>query len=151
MHSRTEPSVITASPGRGLESLTFACTAIAVIDLDRAIDWYGSILGFTTLARIPIEGATVALLEGAGTQLEFLQRNEPSVSTEPSLFADPPDHLLPAGNKFLVFRVDDLVLASDQLEQKGVPIIWREKTLAPGIVSTAIRDFDGNFVHIVQH
>jgi hypothetical protein len=33
----------------------------------------------------------------------------------------------------------------------GVPIIWRGKTLSPGIVSTAIRDFDGNFVHIVQH
>jgi hypothetical protein len=67
------------------------------------------------------------------------------------LFPEPPEHLRPVGNKFLVFTVNDLDSASDQLEVKGVPIIWRDKTLAPGIRSTAIRDMDGNFVHIIDH
>lgn len=44
--------------------------------------------------------------------------------------------------------VADLERASDELESKGVPIIWRGKTLSPSIRSTAIRDLDGNFVHI---
>ena len=82
---------------------------------------------------------------------ELLENDEPSVSTAPSLFADPPEHLRPTGNKFLVFAVDDLGCASDELEQKGVPIIWRGKTLSPGVVLTAIRDLDGNLVHIVAH
>jgi catechol 2,3-dioxygenase-like lactoylglutathione lyase family enzyme len=149
MGIETEPG--NGRSGRGLGSPTFACTAIVVSDLDRAVEWYGRILGFTVVERMKIDGATVALLEGSGAQLELLQSDVPSVSTEPSLFADPPDHLLPTGNKFLVFAVEDLGHASDQLQQMGVPIIWRGKTLSPGIVSTAIRDFDGNFVHVVQH
>jgi hypothetical protein len=58
------------------------------------------------------------------------------------LCADPPHHLLPRGNKFLAFAVDDLQRATDQLRDKGVPIIWRDKQLAPGIRSTAIRDVE---------
>jgi catechol 2,3-dioxygenase-like lactoylglutathione lyase family enzyme len=105
METDTGPAV--TAPGRGLDSLAFACTAIVVADLDRSVGWYESILGFICTARMRIDGATVALLEGAGTQLELIQGDAPSVSTEPSLFADPPDHLLPIGNKFLVFAVEN--------------------------------------------
>jgi hypothetical protein len=49
------------------------------------------------------------------------------VTTVPSLFAEPPEHLRPRGNKFLVFTVEDLDRASDELESKGVRIIWRER------------------------
>jgi catechol 2,3-dioxygenase-like lactoylglutathione lyase family enzyme len=139
------------APEGGLGSLTYACTAIVVTDLDRAIEWYGHYLGFSERARMRIDGANVALLEGAGAQLEFLQYDDGSVTTEPSLFAEPPEHLRPRGNKFLVFTVENLERASDELESKGVHIIWRGKTLSPGIRSTAIRDLDGNFVHIVHH
>jgi len=37
--------------GGGLESLTYANTAVVVTDLDRAIQWYGRHLGFTERAR----------------------------------------------------------------------------------------------------
>ena len=139
------------APGGGLDSLTFACTTIVVSDLDRSSQWYQSVLGFTEHARVRIDGANVVLLEGAGTQLELIESDGPSVSTEPSLFADPPHHLLPKGNKFLVFAVEDLTRATDQLRDKGVLILWRDKQLAPGIRSTAIRDVEDNFIHIVQH
>jgi catechol 2,3-dioxygenase-like lactoylglutathione lyase family enzyme len=144
-------SATATTSGHGLESLTYTCTAVVVADLDRAIEWYGHYLGFSERARMRIDGANVALLEGAGTQLEFLQYDDGSVTTEPSLFAEPPEHLRPMGNKFLVFTVEDLERASDELESKGVPIIWRGKTLSPGVRSTAVRDLDGNFVHIVHH
>jgi catechol 2,3-dioxygenase-like lactoylglutathione lyase family enzyme len=150
MENRTEASGVAPSAGHGLESLTFACTAIAVADLDRAAQWYRNVFGFTDAALISIHGARVALLKGAGTELELIENDGPHLSTEPSLFADPPDHLVPTGNKFLVFAVEDLGLATVELQRKGVPIIWREKALAPGIVSTAVRDVEGNFVHIVQ-
>jgi len=146
-----QPGAAVSAPGRGLDSLAFACTVIVVADLDRSQQWYQGILGFTELARVRIDGANVVLLEGAGTQLELIEGDGPTVSTEPSLCADPPHHLLPRGNKFLAFAVDDLARATDQLRDKGVPIIWRDKQLAPGIRSTAIRDVEDNFIHIVQH
>jgi catechol 2,3-dioxygenase-like lactoylglutathione lyase family enzyme len=140
-----------SAPGRGLDSLAFACTVIVVADLDRSVQWYQSVLGFTEQARVRIDGANVVLLAGAGTQLELIEGDGPTVSTEPSLCADPPHHLLPRGNKFLAFAVEDLARATDQLRDKGVPIIWRDKQLAPGIRSTAIRDVEDNFIHIIQH
>ena len=140
-----------SAPRRGLDSLAFACTVIVVADIDRSSQWYQSVLGFTEHARVRIDGANVVLLQGAGTQLELIQGDGPTVSTEPSLCANPPHHLLPKGNKFLAFAVDDLQRATDQLRDKGVPIIWRDKQLAPGIRSTAIRDVEDNFIHIVQH
>lgn len=69
--------------GGGLESLTYACTAVVVADLDRAIEGYGRHLGFTECARVRIDGANVALLEGAGTQLEFLQYDDACATDAP--------------------------------------------------------------------
>jgi len=151
MAADSQQPVAVSARGRGLDSLAFACTTIVVADLDRSVRWYEDVLGFTEQARVRIDGSNVALLEGAGTQLELIEGDGPSVSTEPSLSADPPHHLLPTGNKFLVFAVEDLERATDQLRDKGLPIIWGEKQLAPGILSTAIRDVEDNFIHIVQH
>ena len=145
------PDAAVSPPGRGLDSLAFACTVVVVADLDRCVLWYERVFGFTEQARVRIDGADVVLLQGAGTQLELIEGDGPTVSTEPSLCADPPDHLLPKGNKFLAFAVEDLTRATDELRDKGVPIIWRDKQLAPGIRSTAIRDVEDNFIHIVQH
>jgi hypothetical protein len=65
------------------------------------------------------------------------------------LFADPPRHLLPVGNKFLVLQVDDLARASAELAERSVTFVWREKEKAPGFPATAIRDFDGNLINIM--
>jgi catechol 2,3-dioxygenase-like lactoylglutathione lyase family enzyme len=134
----------------GLASIRHNCVAIVVADLDRASHWYQSILGLRETVRLDIAGATVALLDGAGTRIELICGDQPSVPTIPSLFADPPAHLLPLGNKFLVFDVDDLAIAGAELMANGVQFVWQEKDLAPGFRSSAIRDLDGNFIHIFQ-
>jgi catechol 2,3-dioxygenase-like lactoylglutathione lyase family enzyme len=138
--------------GAGLASASFYTVATVVSDLDEAIDWYGRVLGFEEQARGPIAEGEVALLRGGGgATLELLECRlpEPTVRLA-ELFAEPPLHVLPVGNKFLVFQVDDLAAASADLEHLGVTILWREKELAPGWRSTAIRDMDGNLVNIFQ-
>jgi predicted enzyme related to lactoylglutathione lyase len=48
------------------------------------------------------------------------------------------------------FNVDDLSVATAEFEQRGVTVVWREKELAPGWRSTAIRDMDGNLINVFQ-
>ena len=149
MSSDTTPAA--PSLQASLASISFYAVATVVSNLDDAIDWYQRVLGFTEEARGPIAEGEVALLEGGGVTLELLECRLPESSVRlDELFADPPLHVLPIGNKFLVFDVDDLTAASAELEQHGVTILWREKELAPGWRSTAIRDMDGNLINIFE-
>jgi catechol 2,3-dioxygenase-like lactoylglutathione lyase family enzyme len=139
--------------GGGLASLALHNVATVVSDLEAAIAWYERVLGFRYTTRTEIAGGAgeVAFLSGAGVQLELLASGlpEPPVRLEP-LFAEPPRHLLPIANKFLVFEVDDLARASAELAELAVTFVWREKELAPGFMASAIRDVDGNLVNILQ-
>jgi catechol 2,3-dioxygenase-like lactoylglutathione lyase family enzyme len=82
--------------GGWLESLTYANTAVVVADLDRVIQWYGRHLGFTERARAQRRGE-VALLEGVGSQLEFLQPLVDGSVAQPHLGVErPQQHLLVA-------------------------------------------------------
>lgn len=68
-----------------------------------------------------------------------------------AIFAVPPDHLLPIGNKTLILKVPDLSLATRELEEKGVTFEWKEMDLSGnGIRNTMIRDIDENFISIFQ-
>jgi catechol 2,3-dioxygenase-like lactoylglutathione lyase family enzyme len=145
-HANTDRSDVS----RGLASIAYNCVAVVVADLDRASQWYQDVLGLHETVRLAIDGASVALLDGAGTRVELICGDRPSVPAVPSLFADPPDHLLPTGNKFLVFDVADLAVAGVELKAKGVHFVWEQKDLAPGFRSSAIRDGDGNFIHIFE-
>jgi len=136
----------------GLASLGFHNVATVVADMDKSIAWYCDVLGFALDARMDIAEGEVAILSGAGTHLELLcgsAMDEPAIRLE-ELFAEPPRHILPIGNKALVFDVADLAVASKELEDRSVSIVWREKELAPGWVATAIRDLDGNLINIFQ-
>jgi len=138
--------------GRGLASLGFHNVATVVTDMDRSIEWYCAVLGFELDARMNIAEGELAILSGAGTHIELLcasAMDEPAIRLE-ELFAEPPGHMLPIGNKAMVFDVADLTRASDELQERSVTILWREKELAPGWVSTAIRDVDGNLINIFQ-
>jgi catechol 2,3-dioxygenase-like lactoylglutathione lyase family enzyme len=147
----SEQPVIEQESGGGLASLTLHNLATVVSDMDAAIEWYERVLGFRLAARADIAEGEVVLLVGAGTQLELAhpsRLDQPQVRLAP-LFADPPRHVLPIGNKFLVFEVDDLAQASAELADKSVTFVWREKEIAPGFFATAIRDFDGNLINIL--
>jgi len=135
----------------GLATASFYNVAIVVSSIDRAVEWYGRVFGFVEQARGPIAEGTVALMNGAGVTLEILEWGLEEEPIRPEvLFADPPYHLLPVGNKILVFVVDDLSAATAEFEERGVTIVWREKELAPGWRSTAIRDMDGNLINVFQ-
>ena len=88
-------------------------------------------------------------MQGSGMRIELLQvakskRNEVSL-------ADAPNHLLLVGNKTIVLQVDNLAVASQELEAKGVTFLWREKYLSGSFMySSMIKDVDGNKINIFQ-
>lgn len=135
----------------GLQSLVLSNLALTVKNLDDSIEWYGNVFGFQVKRRevFTAIGAEVAFLQFADILLEMLEIKGQLII--PELFAKPPAHLLPVGNKILVLKVNDLVLATRELEEKEVVFEWKNMNLTEhGLPSTMIRDLDGNFINIFQ-
>lgn len=137
----------------GLASLSLYDIAFTVADIDQAVAWYTNILNFKLINRstfdIPAGKATAAIMEGAGIRLELL--HVPGGKRIEEMFAPVPMHLIPIGAKAIVFQVEDIKIASDELAAKAVPFLWRELYLADGkMLCSMIEDMDGNKINIFQ-
>lgn len=123
--------------------------AVSVSDLSQSIKWYHHILGFQLIEEVdfPAVKAKGAFMEGMGIRLELLQSADSYRIEE--LFATPPGHLKPIGNKALILYVDDLHEAGLWLEKQNVNFVFKEIQLnEEGLTSTIIQDPDGNFISI---
>jgi len=137
----------------GLASLALYDIAFTVSDLDRAIDWYANMLNFRLVNKstfeIPTGKATAAILQGAGIRLELL--HIPGGKKIEEMFAPAPLHLIPIGNKAIVFQVENIKIASDELAAKGLQFVWREIYLTQGgMLCSMIEDMDANKINIFQ-
>lgn len=81
--------------------------ALSVPDLDRAIDWYGRILGFTVEKRweIPAVRAQVAYLTKGDMRLEVFEVE--NAAQLPSARSNPREDLQTHGHKHFAFSVVD--------------------------------------------
>ena len=137
----------------GLASLGLYDIAFTVSDIDKAIAWYTNTLNFKLINRstfdMPTGNATAAIMEGAGIRLELLR--VPGRKRIEEMFAPAPMHLIPIGNKAIVFQVEDIKIASDELADRGIPFLWRELYLEDGkMLCSMIEDMDGNKINIFQ-
>jgi catechol 2,3-dioxygenase-like lactoylglutathione lyase family enzyme len=140
------------SHNQGLTSLSLNNVAVSVSDIDRSVEWYKRVLGFKLASRttFPPVSAEVAFLSRPGFSLELLQvPNNIKIS---EVYASPPAHLRPLGYKAIVFDVDNLKAASEELKTMDVTIVWSQQVIDPstGLTSTLIRDPDGNLINIFQ-
>jgi len=123
--------------------------AISVSNLENSIKWYHEILGFNLLERTDFSAinAKGAFMEGAGIRIELLESGNGFRLEQ--MFANPPEHIRPVGNKAMILYVDDLSKTSEDLANKGVNFAFRELELnEDGLKSSVIRDVDGNFISI---
>ncbi|MBC7847683.1 MAG: VOC family protein [Flavobacterium sp.] len=137
----------------GLASFSLYNIAFTVTDLDHSINWYQEIFGFDLVSRVTFAitsgSAETAIIKAGELRLELLKF--PNAKRIDDLFADAPLHLIPIGNKSIVLQVDDLALASQELEQKGVTFVWREQYIAGDkMLCSMIQDNDGNKINIFQ-
>lgn len=108
-------------------------------------------MGFDLISRARVDAvnAEAAIVRGAGIEIELLEA--PGRYRIEALFADPPEHLQPVGNKALVFETADLAGLTAELENRGVTFVWKSVDLGPAIgVGTAIRDGEGNLISFIQ-
>ena len=136
-----------STPGScAIERLRFENVAISVADLDRVAAWYQEVLGFKQVGsgEFPTAVARFVFLEGKGMRIELISTGKAALTRLP----DPPAHLETTGFKAIVLRTDDLSLATRELENKGVTLVWRELQLTNDIAATLIRDPEGNFINV---
>lgn len=150
---KTFKQAITAETKNGLASLSLYNVAFTVTNLDDSINWYRDKLNFELISKtqftIGSGSAQVGLLEGAGILLELLQA--PEQQRIEALFAEVPAHLIPIGNKSIVFQVTDLAEATRALGERGVEFLWKEQYLAGDqMLCSMIQDIDGNKINIFQ-
>jgi catechol 2,3-dioxygenase-like lactoylglutathione lyase family enzyme len=137
----------------GLDTLSLYNIAFTVGDLEKSITWYSVVLNFNlvnkTSFEFPSGSASIAILKGSGIRLELIEF--PNGKRIEELFAPAPLHLIPIGTKAIVFQVEDLKIASEELEAKGVKFVWREQYIAGDkMLCTMIEDIDGNKINIFQ-
>lgn len=137
----------------GLKSISLYNIAFTVQNIDASIKWYKDVLGFELKNKskfsLPSGSADIAIVKLGDLNLELLQ--VPNSKKIPEMFADVPMHLIPIGNKIIVFQVTDIKMTTQQLEEKGVKFVWKEQYIAGDkMLCTMVEDIDGNKINIFQ-
>jgi methylmalonyl-CoA/ethylmalonyl-CoA epimerase len=121
---------------------------VSVPDIEAAIDWYGSVLGFEVEKRFRIAPAkaNVAMVRKGELRFELFEAEGAAPLPEDRRMPIP--DLKTHGNKHVAFQVDNLDAFLAEMEAKGVDIaiVVREE-FGSGCF---IRDCAGNLIEFVE-
>ncbi len=136
------------SPGPQVPDFRFDHGAVSVPDLEAAIEWYGSMLGFKVARRFALlpAKASCAMLVRGDMRIELLQPEDPVAL--PDERREPDSDLQLLGNKHVAFQTDAFDELVAWFEARGADIAKR----ASGSFGKAIfiRDVGGNLVEFVS-
>ncbi|MBA4354896.1 MAG: VOC family protein [Novosphingobium sp.] len=131
-----------------MAEFTFHHGGVSVPSLDEAIEWYGHVLGFTLEKRFYIEAARshTAMVRKGPLRFEIFEVE--GAAALPEDRRHPPRDVQTHGNKHVAFRVEDLDVFLNEMEQKGadVAFVVRE-SFGKGCF---IRDCAGNLIEFVE-
>lgn len=121
---------------------------ISVPNLDDAIDWYGSVLGFAVERRFPIPSipAEVAIVRNGDLRMEIFE--VPGASPLPQDRRQPDTDNRTHGNKHVSFVIENVEAFGAELERRGADIVWI-KRMQHG-ANIFIRDNAGNLIEFVE-
>ena len=117
--------------------------------MDRAIEWYGSVLGLALEKRWDAEGVEFAHLAHGGIRLELFVVPQPAPS--PDEGKDVFGALSTLGAKHIGFSVDDIKACERDLRARGVEVILGPQDVPPvNVRNLFVRDQDGNQFEFVE-
>jgi len=121
---------------------------ISVPDLDAAIVWWRSVLGFEVAERFPIPAipADVAMLVNGPLHIELFQVE--GAKPLPAERRQPDTDVYTHGNKHVSFAVENVREFAEELKRRGADIVW-VKEMKHGS-NIFIRDNAGNLIEFVQ-
>jgi methylmalonyl-CoA/ethylmalonyl-CoA epimerase len=121
---------------------------VSVPDLDAAIVWWRTVLGFEVAERFPIPAipADVAMLVNGPLHIELFQ--VAGAKPLPDERRQPDTDVHTHGNKHVSFAVDDVREFAAELRRRGADIVW-VKEMKHGS-NIFIRDNAGNLIEFVQ-
>lgn len=122
---------------------------VSVPNLDAAVAWYKSVLGFELERRIVIESipANVAVLKNGNLRMELFEATGGKAPSEERSIPD--QDIKTWGNKHVSFAVDDVIVVGEELKRRGADIVWIKK-LPFGGANIFLRDNAGNLIEFVQ-
>jgi methylmalonyl-CoA/ethylmalonyl-CoA epimerase len=121
---------------------------LSVPDLDAAIAWWRTVLGFEVAQRFPIPAipADVAMLVNGPLHIELF--HVAGAKPLPEERRQPDTDVYTHGNKHVSFAVESVREFADELRRRGADIVWvKEMTHGSNIF---IRDNAGNLIEFVQ-
>ena len=138
--------------------------SISVPDLDAAVDWYGTILGFRLEERFEITAipARGVFLRRDALRIEIWEAD--GGATVPALRREPNTDITEGGTKHVAFAVPDLQRCLERLYNRGVDIASvqrdrcapmaceadpRDATLGPAFAAF-IRDPGGTLIELLD-
>lgn len=116
-------------------------------DVERAVDFYTSVLGFSVRSRDRIPGSPLGVpldlvyLDLGGTTVELLCYPGAAVEAAPR-----DEHL---GYRMMALEVEDMKAAIEYVQTKNVPVVWGPK-VRETYARAEIRDPDGNHIELRQ-
>jgi methylmalonyl-CoA/ethylmalonyl-CoA epimerase len=121
---------------------------VSVPDLDAAVNWYETMLGFQLEPRMKLDSipARIAFLRRDNFRIEIFEvagaARLPDARREPDL------DLRTHGNKHMCFEVANVAAALDALTSRGVDVALR--LTVDGYATAFIRDIAGNLIELVE-
>ena len=118
-------------------------------DLQRSVEFYTDVLGFSISAKMEMDGLTIIFVEKEGSKIELMgYKNVPKRPENIQL--EMGDNSLPL-NDHITFSVDDMEATVDELRKKNVTFDMDPIQLEGGIKMASFKDPNRLLIELVEH
>lgn len=118
-------------------------------DLQRSVEFYTDVLGFSISSKMEMDGLTIIFVEKERSKIELMgYKNVPKRPENIQL--EMGDNSLPL-NDHITFSVDDMEATVDELRKKNVTFDMDPIQLEGGIKMASFKDPNRLLIELVEH
>jgi catechol 2,3-dioxygenase-like lactoylglutathione lyase family enzyme len=118
-------------------------------DLQRSVEFYTDVLGFSISTKMEMDGLTIIFVEKESSKIELMgYKNVPKRPENIQL--EMGDNSLPI-NDHITFSVDDMEATVDELREKNVTFDMDPIQLEGGMKLASFKDPNGLLIELVEH